>query len=184
MGTQQKQKKFLSQFRWAATASLLLVMTGCGGGADNAEELLLDPVSPNITYADQWLEITMMANSAKTTISTVAHFSTTRNKCGKDAYGAINDLAFWNEFTKNMNIAVKAPPIADEYCVDSPSQWPRMDGTVDAKTEAGKRSLFWVKGGQVCSTIRDPGTAAKLLAAYHKIVLLADAEDCPNGWGS
>jgi len=160
----------------------------------------LSPTSPKVVYALGWASIEINANYAKTIVSIGSHFTTNRNACGKDAYGAI-ELDTWNSLAKNANLALQQPPREDTYCVDPPTDtYKYMDGTVEIKTisqDSGSsgndvnnehglksRALFEVKDGQICSTIADKAVSDALLAAINKIIVIADKEDCPNGWGS
>src|SRR5690242_4977350 len=77
-----------------------------------APEPDLNPVSPNVVYADGWNEIVIVANSAKTRVGVGAHLTTNRNKCGRDAYSSI-ELAEWNDIAKNTNAAMKTTRLPD-----------------------------------------------------------------------
>jgi hypothetical protein len=150
----------------------------------------LPPPPPEAVLATGWVEIVINANSARTTVTNVAHFSTTRNACGKDAYGVIN-LDVWNSLTKSLNDVSKVDPNAPSalasgtnYCVPIPETYPYMNDTVEVKSEQGKKLLYENKDGQICSAVADPQVSNALLADIQKIILLADKEECPNGWGS
>ena len=147
-----------------------------------------------IIMPEGWTEVTITANSARTRISTGAHFTTTRNACGHEAYGGI-EFEEWNKFAKSLNAAVQKESYRNEYCVALPDPTPEgmmppyMDGTVDVKTTEGLTRTIYVlrrdqTGDQICSTIKDAKTSDKMLSAIHKIIAAADKEDCPNGWGS
>jgi hypothetical protein len=47
-----------------------------------------------------------------------------------------------------------------------------------------KRSIFEVRGGQICTTIQDQQLAVTLLQNISTFVGLADKQDCPNGYGN
>jgi hypothetical protein len=148
----------------------------------DAEEL--SPTSSNVVYADHWSDITITANYAKTVVDVGAHFITSRNACGKDAYGAI-ELELWNTISKNANLATSTPPRQEDLCIDPPTDtYKYMDGTVEIKIDDKKETLYEFKGGQICSRIQDPEINKKLIDSINQIIQLADKEDCPNGWGS
>lgn len=148
-------------------------------------------VAPDLAV-EGWTQLIMFANSAKTTIDTMAHFNTNRNACGKDAYGVIRPSDLWNKLIKYTNLAIKNPPRTEEYCtsthqeLDSNGYYKKyMDGSVQAVVDGGtKRTLFEQKGSDICTTIDDPLVSNTLFTILNQIVLIADKEDCPNGWGS
>ena len=146
-------------------------------------EITLTPVSKNIIYAIGWSDLLINANYAKTTVTVAAHFSTTRNACGKEAYGPI-EMDAWNDLATHMNAAIKAGPSRNEYCVAAPLDGKYMDGTVEVKVNGATRTLYEFKDWQICSTIEDHKTSDALLALLNQLIILADKEDCPNGWGS
>jgi hypothetical protein len=141
------------------------------------------PAPPEATVAKGWSELIINANSAKTTVSPFGHFATTRNACGKDAFGVVV-LADWNSLAKNLNLAVEGTPAPQEYCVAIPESYPYMNDSVQVKLERETRTLYELKNGQICSNIQDHATADALLADVQKMILVADKEECPNGWGS
>jgi hypothetical protein len=142
--------------------------------------------------AEDWSQLTMLANYAKTTLDTMAHFNTSRNACGKDAYGAIQSSGLWNQLVVSINEAVQSNSRSEESCspfnqeTDANGYYKKtMDGTVEVKLANGsKRLLFALRGSDICTTIQDPGLSKNLLSALNDLVLIADKEDCPNGWGS
>ncbi len=144
----------------------------------------LTPISPNVVYSTGWGEMTVNANYAKTTITLGAHFATNRNACGKDAYGSI-DLELWNALAKNTNLAIQGGTRTEMNCVDPPTEtYKFMDGTVEVKLAQGTRTLYELKNGQICSSIQDKVVSDALLRAINQLIVVADKEDCPNGWGS
>ncbi|MCM2276648.1 MAG: hypothetical protein NDJ89_01060 [Oligoflexia bacterium] len=136
--------------------------------------------SPDVNgalYAVGWDTVIINANYAKTTVDHVAHFLTTRNACGRDAYGAI-ELGVWNQFTESLNAAMLEAPLEEPRC-RTVETYSKMDGTAEALLEGRKRLLFEVRGhSEVCTTIRDRATEEKLFSAITAIVLAADKEDC------
>ncbi len=142
----------------------------------------LSPISPHVTYADGWEEVIINANQAKTKIGVGAHFGTNRNACGRDAYGSIQ-LEDWNMFAKYMNAAMKGQFSSEETCLDSPDTR-FMDGITEVKTGEQKKVIYEYKGGMICTTIADPEVSKNLLKVINSLVIQADKEDCPNGWGS
>ncbi len=159
-------------------------------GEDLPENTPIDltPYSPAVVYADGWRDAVIMANFAKTTVDVGAHFATSRNACGKDAFGAI-DLATWNQFSKSLNSALKMPARTEDqyYCVSPPmdtSKW--LDGTLEVNLPPPQKSriLYELRDGQICSSIQDKAVSDVLLEVVQKIIVAADREDCPNGWGS
>ena len=147
--------------------------------------------SPNVVYPKDWSQVIINANFAKTIVTTVAHFSTDRNACGKEAYGPI-DLEAWNGFTKNLNEAI--PQLATQssaspYCVPAPSDDLKfMNDKVQIKLERKSITLYEYiideNGEQICSKLKDHELSNRLLTYVNKIIVAADKEDCPNGWGS
>ncbi len=153
-----------------------------------------EPVQHEIPepIAEGWTQLTLIANYAKTTLDTVAHFNTSRNACGKDAYGAVQSVELWSQMVQAINIAIQTPPRAEEDCtpvnpeLDSNGYYKKsMDGTVEIKLIDGtKRQLFAQRGSDMCTTLQDPVASKNLLGVLNALVLIADQEDCPNGWGS
>ncbi|MCM2322760.1 MAG: hypothetical protein NDJ90_05825 [Oligoflexia bacterium] len=133
---------------------------------------------PQSLFAEGWSDLIINANFAKTRVDHIAHFTTSRNACGRDAYGAL-DLPLWNKLAAAMNAALQAPALAEPRCqtVENPG---KMDGTAEAQlTPTSKRLLFEVRGyAEVCTTIRDAAAAKSLLEAITAVVLAADREDC------
>ena len=175
---------------------ILFLILGCGlhsnkenpyldssnQGSNSAVEL--NPTSPDIVYSEGWNELIIRANSAKTTIDTYAHFKTDRNACGRDAYGAIH-LDDWNNLAKGVNFSIEKGPANSWHCVPTPQEDRKyMDGTVEISAGGKKRILYQIMDGLICSSVGDPFTSNLLLSAINNIIIIADKEDCPNGWGS
>lgn len=178
-----------------------LFLSAClqNGAGDPSDRVPAEPEHPSTEVhevpdpiAQGWLQVVMIANSAKTTLDTMAHFNTNRNACGKDAYGAIQSNDLWHQLVEWVNESVKRAPRSEERCtplsqeLDANGYYKKsMDGTVEVKlTDGTKRQLFEVRGSEICTTIDTPETASHLLDALNQLVLIADKEDCPNGWGS
>ncbi|MEO5969492.1 MAG: hypothetical protein ABIQ95_06160 [Bdellovibrionia bacterium] len=180
----------------------LILITGCSSKPDDrqsntanipappTEPTHLDPEPVPVAQAIGWTEVLIVANSAKTRVGTGAHFTTSRNACGKEAYGGIG-LEAWNKLANALNKAIEKEPLREEYCVSTPDPTPEgkmppyMDGTVEVKTATGTvRNIFQLRGDQICGTIPDARASDDLLSAVSKIIAEADKEDCPNGWGS
>jgi len=143
-----------------------------------------EPTPTPIALPVGWTELSWIANSAKTRISTGGHFTTSRNACGKEAYGGV-ELEAWNKMTTALNLAVQKEPLREDYCVSIPETPPYMDGAVDVKIAGGTlRTIYQLKGDQICSTVQDSKISDDLLSAITRIIAAADKEDCPNGWGS
>lgn len=154
------------------------------GGNSSDSDPGLPATSPNVIYATGWSVMIIHANYAKTTIDSGAHLTTDRNACGKDAYAAIA-LDEWNNFSKNVNLAIQKPPVQDEYCVSPPTDtYKYMDGSVKITTDHGERLLYETVDYQICSTISDHKLSDTLLALINQLILDADKTNCPNGWGS
>ncbi len=179
---------------------IFLTLIGCNGGSERTvnpsvpdpvpphdtgeDNTDLNPTSPQVTYASKWTSVTLLANSAKTIIDSLGHFSTNRNACGKDAYGSIA-LEVWNPLAKNLNLAIEKDPPYNDYCIPIPETNNKyMDGTVEIKMEQGNRKLYELRDNQICSTIADPQVSDILFGIINKLIIIADKEDCPNGWGS
>lgn len=138
-----------------------------------------------VLYASGWQEITILANWAMTKVDAAAHFSTSRNGCGKEEYGAI-DLALWNKIADGANNLSKTEPLpqSDEYCIPI-FDGNKMDGTVELiLTPALKKPLFEARYDKICTTIANKELAENFLHIINEIVIMADKEGCPNGWGS
>lgn len=173
---------------------LMLLSLGCGKQNSNPSPIApsqaietgeeLTPYSENDVYAQGWEGVVIDAFWAKTTISASAHFTTNRNACGKDAYGAI-DLETWNQFAANVNKIILMTPLATETCVDPPEDTDKfMNGTVEVNLEnKAKKILFEYKDWQICNKIKDPKLAKETLKIVNQLITTADKEDCPNGWG-
>jgi hypothetical protein len=146
-------------------------------------QVVLPPQPPEATTASNWTELTIQANSAKTTVSTAAHFATDRNACGKDAYGVMG-LDDWNSLANHLNVAVLQEPASTPYCVATPDSYPYMNDSVVVALTQGKRTLYELKDGQICSTVQDHQLSDALLADIQKVIVSADKEECAQGWGS
>ncbi len=176
-----------------ATACAVKATSDSGGDMnDSAPVSDVDPsASPspsptatsNVAYANGWSAITIHANFAKTHVDITGHFDTDRNACGKDAAGLLG-LDDWNKFAKDVNTALESPPLAQEYCIPQPDTGKYMDGTTEVVLTRGKRLLYEVKNGEICSTVGGPALSSELLNLINKIINLADKANCPNGWGS
>lgn len=150
----------------------------------------LTPYSNEVTYARKWSEIILHANFAKTIITLGAHLSTSRNACGRDAYGAI-PLEEWNTLAQAANSAVDSP-LGPETCFEEAQELDQngyikkhVDGSVQIKLENQQTlDLFYAQEGQICTHLKDRTLAQHLLHQLDQEVIRADREDCPNGWGS
>ena len=179
--------------------SILTLTVACGtapspqdlsDSSENTADEELSPYSPQVIYATQWSEVMIQSNFAKTTISVGAHFSTTRNACGRDAYGAI-PLNSWNELAEALNQAVNTS-LSEEYCMPEAQELDQngyikkhIDGSVQIKLESKKMlELFQAKDGMICTQLQDRKLAEKLHRSLNTQVIRADQEDCPHGWGS
>jgi hypothetical protein len=176
-------------FRRISVLMLAALAMGCGSktSGDNGGNALdatgLDPTSSNVTYAKDWTDLQIDANFAHTSMDNAGHFTSSRNACGKRADGVIS-LADWNQIAGALNTAVSKPPLASEQCVDITQDFNtfKMDGTAAVTLANGtKRQILEVKGSQ---TIGDPQAATALVTLVNQIVVAADKQDCPNGWGS
>ena len=174
----------------------LILLNGCAPSRRFANEELpptsdgedtgLSPQSAAVIYASDWSEISFISNYAKTSISVGAHFTTSRNACGKDAYGAIA-LQDWNTIALQSNYLVQNPPTGPDYCVPIPDNnlyLGRAGISAEMKTSYGKIILFENIGNEICSKIQDHAVSDTLLQAISHVIETADKEDCPNGWGS
>ncbi|MFZ9595592.1 MAG: hypothetical protein ACO3A2_05885 [Bdellovibrionia bacterium] len=142
------------------------------------------PSSPPLTYASGWDEMVILANSAKTRVSPAAHFATSRNACGREAYGAIA-LNTWNPLALGANAAATASHLQEGLCFPVPETPRYLDGSVQLKLKDGKTmTLFELRGAEICGILSNSQTASQLLTAIHQVIELADQEDCPHGWGS
>ena len=178
-----------------------ILLAGCGSPNTNKglpekekkQELPADedlfPISKSILHAEGWEKLTIKANSAKTEVNTTAHFNTDRNACGKNAYGSMNKMS-WEILTQGLNDAVvqmaaqPRTPLAPEYCVDRPDTVEKfLDESATLKLERGEILLFEVKDGQICTKIQNKKLSNDLLNAITDVILLADKEDCANGYG-
>jgi hypothetical protein len=144
----------------------------------------ITPQVPPLTYAQGWDEMIILANSAKTRVSPAAHFATTRNACGREAYGAI-DSQTWNPLATGSNAAVVASHLQEGLCFAIPDVPRPLDGSVQLKLKDGKLlTLFELRGNEICGPLADATLANSLLSAIHRVIQVADQEDCPHGWGS
>lgn len=173
---------------------LMLLCVGCGKQNSNPSlsgpsQVIetgedLTPYSEKDVYAQGWEGVVIDAYWAKTTVTPSAHFITNRNACGKDAYGAI-DLETWNHFAANLNQIIAMNPSETETCVDPPTEAVKfMNGTVEVNLEnKRKKILFEFKDWQICHKIKDLKVATETLNLVNQLIITADKEDCPNGWG-
>jgi len=197
-------KKNTTSFLLLTSIALAMIFSSCGGASDSSPvnppidqsgpqatpEEELHPLSKKVIYAYGWESATIRANSARTKVTIAAHFETDRNACGKDAYGPL-DLQTWNDFAQSMNQAIVSlftqPQTAPtEYCTPSPQDYSEkfIDESLSVKTIQGDLFLFENKEGELCTRIADKAIADQLTKATIKIIVAADREDCPNGWGS
>ncbi len=174
-----------------------MTQSGCIQEGNNLTSLapppsVSEPTDPPDTAAEGWSQVILLANYAKTTLGTMAHFNTSRNACGKDAYGAIQSSEFWNEMVQNINDSIISPLRTEALCFPNPQELDAngyykksMDGTVEIKLADGsKHPIYETRGTDVCTFIQDLAIAKSLLNHLNRLVILADKEDCPNGWGS
>lgn len=136
---------------------------------------------PTSSLAEGWKTLTVQAWSAKTILDAFAHFSTTRNACGRDADGVLS-LEDWNSISVHLNQAVQKELTQEaSYCVPTPEAYPYMDDRVeveiDLPTFRGKKPLYEVKEGQICSTISDHTVSDALLNDINKFIKTADKQD-------
>ena len=178
--------------------SALIILNGCAPAreipndesastnlSDNEETELL-PNSPAVVYASEWSEISFISNFAKTSVGVGAHFTTSRNACGKDAYGAIS-LQAWNALATQANYLALNPPNGPDYCVPIPDNniyLGRAGLSAEIKTDRGKFVLYENMGNEICSKIQDHLVSDHLLQAMSQVIEAADKEDCANGWGN
>jgi len=131
-------------------------------------------------FASGWAEIDIISSGAKVVIDQMAHWTTSRNACWKEDDGAMT-LADWNTLAGEMNQAMQLPPLRSENCwsPDMPD-W-ALDGVADVKiSKTATRSLFDVRGGEVCTTISDPEVASAILKTIDKTLLAAAYQSCPH----
>ena len=157
--------------------------SGSGGASDTSWADGLSPTSPNLIYAVGWTDFDMIANFAKTKIDNAGHFTTSRNACGKDAWGAWgDDVKGWNAFVTAANESIKTEPLREDQCF-APADNNKMDGNVEIILVTGRRTVLEARGGQICTNIRDLAVAKAVYAGIDNLVHIADKEDCPNGFG-
>jgi hypothetical protein len=145
------------------------------------------PQLDNFVYAVNWDNVIIDNwNYAKTTVDTAAHFTTDRNACGKDAYGAVDNVT-WNTLARDVNSVITTTPLDEKNLFCVPDAYPYRivgDVTVVDLTNKKTRVLFTFVDSQICSTIRDPGVSNEVLDAINTIVLQADKEDCRRAPGT
>jgi hypothetical protein len=132
----QPKRAFSRTIVLALYSTLLLGTFACGGGADSSpqdpnQDDTAHPPGPAAIYAQGWLTIETVANSADTKLDSLGHFDTSRNACGREAYGNI-DVDLWNQISDQTNKAFLSPSVADDTtnCFPRPDG-NKMDGTVD-----------------------------------------------------
>lgn len=172
-------------------ASLIIVFFLASGCSSNSGQSTADAITtpsseaspiPAAIIADGWSQLLIQANWAKIRVDSFAHWTTSRNACGKDADGALN-LPLWNRLVSALNHASVTAPLSEPRCHSHDSQ-SKMDGTAELTLNQGKRVLLEARdSGEICTTIRDEAESKKLLEAVQEIILIADQEDCPLGWG-
>lgn len=179
--TQKVDSRFLFFFLGA-----LAVFPGCQSGS-NLTDAGSTPVAqnspaPSAVIADGWTSLQIQANYAKTTVDSFAHWVTNRNACGKDADGAL-ELDLWNRLVTAVNHAVAHPSLAEARCQANDAQ-SKMDGTAEVTLTEGKRILIETRdSSEICTYVNDEAQSKQLIDAINEIVLIADKEDCPFGWG-
>lgn len=157
----------------------------CGSGDENARSGTA-PQSPAMIEPTGWYKISLQANSAKTMMDNAGHFTTDRNACGRSAAGALH-LDSWNKLAPAVNKAaaelLKPTALREPTCVtiDNPG---KLDGTAELFLNGSKRILVQMRGYDACTLIPDPNLAREVYRAVDLLVLAADKEDCPFGWGS
>lgn len=156
----------------------------CGSGGQDAASA--DPQGGSLTQPAGWYKIALQANSAKTLMDNAGHFTTDRNACGRSAAGALS-LDTWNRLAQSVNRAaaelVKPSALREPGCVtiENPG---KMDGTAELFLDGSKKILLQMRGYDACTSIPDPALAREVYKAIELLVLAADKEDCPYGWGS
>jgi hypothetical protein len=197
-----QQRTFFSIF-----LILLLFSTGCGtqskapmniqskGNNSTNQHSEVPPADPDSEGLPQtsdavvdpsgWSEVIIDANSARTKLDFLGHFKTSRNACGKEAYGVM-ELEDWNALATQSNLAIQSGLSQSESCIDVQDYTSKfMDGLVTYKLTSGEtKTLFTYRDSQICSNLQDKEISAKLLQLIEKLILLADKQECPNGWGS
>lgn len=164
----------------------LAVFSGCQSGSNTTDDVntptAQNSPAPTAVIADGWTSINIQANYAKTTVDSFAHWVTNRNACGKDADGAL-ELELWNRLVTAVNHAVTHPSLADARCQANDAQ-SKMDGTAEVTLTQGKRILIEARdSSEICTYLNDETQSKQLIDAINEIILIADKEDCPFGWG-
>lgn len=193
--TQKANVRFLSSFlATLALFSIGIPLSGCQSelnSSDSNPDALNDPASnspppASAALADGWTQVLIQANYAKTKVDAFAHWNTNRNACGKDADGAL-ELEVWNRLVTAVNHAVTHPLLAEPRCQpkdQNSENASKMDGTAQVTHTQGKFTLIEVRDtGEICSFVKDEAYSKQLIQAITDIVLIADKEDCPFGWG-
>jgi hypothetical protein len=136
------------------------------------------PPAPAV-YADGWEEVNVISTGAKVDIDTAGHWETSRNACYRPDGGSMN-AKLWAQFAGSINEALKIPALQEDNCTSPARDNWALDGIAEIQTSQGKRTLFDVRGAQVCTSIGDPVLAAKILDALDKTLKQAAYESCPR----
>jgi hypothetical protein len=129
----QPKRAFSGIVVLAFYTTLIFGLFACGGADSPTQDANQDdahPPGPAAIYAQGWLTIDMTANSAETKLDSLGHFDTSRNACGREAYGNL-DVDLWNQISDQTNKAFLSPSVsAENNCFPRPDG-NKMDGTVD-----------------------------------------------------
>lgn len=167
------------------TTTLFQACTSAELQSEIAQPVAIPSSQPNesaMATATGWSELKLQANFAKTTLDAMGHFETTRNACGKDAFGVL-ELEPWNRLVGTLNQVATETLLTEPRCAPT-ENYSKMDGVAELVTPEGKRTIVDASGWQLCTYIRDPAFAQKVFEILEYVVLSADKEECPNGWGS
>jgi hypothetical protein len=157
------------------------ILVGCGSSSSKNSDF--SNASTGQIYADNWSEIAIDANLAKTKVTATGHYETTKNACSRPGDGAMS-LDEWNAFAASMNSAVtQLLPTNPKICI--PIDYRAcMDGTVNVvKDDGSKVTLFEPgNGGEICTRLQDRDLAEKLYKSINGITYAADRAGCTLEW--
>lgn len=171
----------------ALAACCALSVTGCGGSDAASGDAFGSSNTPSQVYAENWSELAVDANAAKTKITSTGHFETNHNMCNRPADGAMT-LSDWNTFAANINAIVKSwNPGAPLICIETDYIACLNGGNVDIVRDDGTKMRVFEPGtdekfGLMCTHAADKEAATKLFKAINGITWTADQTDCTLGY--
>ncbi len=175
---------------WYLIPALCILFGAACAERQDAQEPgeFIDPglpiLSPGLVYAENWTELTIEANQAKTVVDAFGHYNTDKNRCFNRG-GGVYSVATWNQVSRLLNQVSASQPIAPARCAASPLNsrfFNKGIATLSILPQV-KRQIFELKNAEICTTIADPNVSTALMDLIEQTIRLAnnaDDSDCPT----